>query len=86
METTTQKTGVFSKWYCGVFGHQYEISKCVTKHVKEYTCTCCHRQLTTNGRGMLTELTPTFMEINALLELIQQKRIEYRTHRKILAA
>lgn len=86
MKTTTSKGNIFSKLYCGLFGHQFEISKSVTRHVKEYQCTCCHKQLTTDGKGRLTELTPKFIEINALLERIQQKRLEYLSHRKVLAA
>lgn len=85
--TTSKKSGnAFSKLYCGLFGHQYEVSKSVTKHVKEYECRCCHKQLTTDGRGRLTELTQKFIEINALLERIQQKRLEYLSQRKVLAA
>lgn len=63
-----------SKLYCNLFGHQYEVSKKVTMHVKEYTCKCCKRQLTTNSNGNLIELTPKFQEINALLEDIYTKR------------
>lgn len=62
------------KLYCSLFGHQYEISKKVTLHVKEYTCKCCKRQLTTNSNGNLIELTPKFQEINAILEEIYMKR------------
>jgi hypothetical protein len=43
-------------------------------HVKEYTCKCCKRQLTTNGNGNLIELTPKFKEINAILEDIYMRR------------
>lgn len=62
------------KLYCSLFGHQYEISKKVTLHVKEYTCKCCKRQLTTNSNGNLVELTPKFKEINAILEEIYSRR------------
>ena len=62
------------KLYCSLFGHQYEVSKKVTLHVKEYTCKCCKRQLTTNGNGNLTELTPKFQEINTILEDIYTRR------------
>lgn len=62
------------KLYCSLFGHQYEVSKKVTLHVKEYTCKCCKRQLTTNSNGNLIELTPKFQEINAILEDIYTKR------------
>jgi len=71
----TNPSNPVSKLYCNIFGHQYDVSKLVTKHVKEYTCKCCKKQLTTNGNGRLTELTPTFQEINSILEYIHTKRM-----------
>lgn len=64
------------KLYCSLFGHNYEVSKKVTLHVKEYTCKCCKKQLTTNSNGNLTELTPKFKEINSILEEMYMRRIE----------
>ena len=61
--------------YCDLFGHNYEMTKKVTKHVKEYTCSCCKRQLTTNSNGKLTELTPKYQEINSILEKIYTHRM-----------
>ncbi len=60
--------------HCKVFGHDYRVSRNVTYHVKEYTCKNCKKELTTNGSGQLTELTPKFKEINDLLERIHMKR------------
>lgn len=60
---------------CDIIGHRYEVSKKVTSHVKEYTCKCCKKQLTTNGNGRLTELTPKFREINSILEEIYTRRM-----------
>lgn len=74
MKTSTSHTSPISKLYCNIFGHHYDVSKLVTKHVKEYTCKCCKKQLTTNGNGRLTELTPTFQEINTILASIYTKR------------
>lgn len=85
MKTMNSTGGSASKFYCSVFGHQYEVSKKVTQHVKEYTCKCCKKQLTTNGNGRLTELTPTFQEINSLLERIYTRRM-IRLSQKSLAA
>jgi transposase-like protein len=62
--------------YCNLFGHDYQVTKKVTYHVKEYTCNHCKKQLTTNSNGNLTELTPKFKEINAILERIHNKRME----------
>ncbi len=59
---------------CKVFGHNYEVSRHVTYHVKEYTCKNCGKQLTTNSNGSLTDLTPKFKEINNVLARIHQKR------------
>lgn len=61
--------------YCSFFGHQYEVSKRVTYHVKEYKCTHCSAQLTTNGKGDLTPLTPKYKEINSVLERIHTSRL-----------
>lgn len=74
MKTTTTRNPIL-KAYCSVFGHNYEVSKKVTFHVKEYTCKCCKKQLTTNSNGYLTELTPMFQEINAILERIYTNRM-----------
>ena len=78
MKKTTHQPGGMAKWYCRVFGHQYDVSKHVTRHVKEYTCTCCKKQLTTDSSGKLTELTPTYAEINAVLSAIRHKRSTHR--------
>ena len=83
MKTTTNSKPI-SKMYCNVFGHQYEVSKNVTRHVKEYTCKCCKKQLTTNSNGYLTELTPTFREINSILERIHTARM-LRSKKKLVA-
>jgi len=63
------------KIICDIIGHRYEVSKKVTSHVKEYTCKCCKKQLTTNSNGHLTELTPKFREINSILEDIYTRRM-----------
>ncbi|MCK8480301.1 hypothetical protein [Psychroserpens algicola] len=75
MKKATTKTSSPLRIYCDIFGHKYEMTKKVTSHVKEYTCKCCKRQLTTNGNGKLTELTPKYQEINAILEDIYTRRM-----------
>ncbi|MBT8310093.1 MAG: hypothetical protein EX254_07620 [Flavobacteriaceae bacterium] len=65
-----------SKYYCSIFGHDFEVSKKVTLHVKEYTCRHCKKELTTNGNGRLIELTPKFKEINSILESMYAKRLQ----------
>jgi hypothetical protein len=64
--------------YCSFFGHQYEVSKKVTYHVKEYKCTHCSVQMTTNGNGGITPLTPKYKEINSVLERIHNNRMSRR--------
>ena len=62
---------------CKMFGHDYDVTRHVTYHVKEYTCSRCEKQLTTNSNGNLIELTPKFKEINDILE-----RIHFMRHKK----
>ncbi|TXE18301.1 hypothetical protein ES692_06535 [Psychroserpens burtonensis] len=61
--------------YCSFFGHQYEVSKNVTYHVKEYKCSHCNTQVTTSGNGHLTPLTPKYKEINSVLSRIHNRRV-----------
>jgi transposase-like protein len=63
-----------TKLYCDFFGHNYKRTKNVTNHVKEYTCTRCNKQLTTDSNGRLTELTPKYRDINSTLERIYNHR------------
>ncbi|WP_194767325.1 hypothetical protein [Tamlana sp. I1] len=76
MRPSTNKLALIPKMYCHFFGHDYVVSKKVTSHVKEYTCKHCKHELTTNSNGKLTELTPKFREINALLERIYNSKSE----------
>jgi hypothetical protein len=60
--------------HCMLFGHTYQVSRNVTYHVKEYECTVCKNQLTTNAQGNLVKLTPKFKEINDVLERVHNKK------------
>jgi len=75
MKTSTSIEMAGSRLYCSVFGHQYQVSKNVTEYIKEYTCNCCKKELTTKGNGKLTELTAKYKEINRILEHIYNKRV-----------
>lgn len=54
------------------------VTKNVTYHVKEYACKHCKEQMTTNGNGKLTLLTPKYKEINSVLEKIHKNRLRKR--------
>ena len=75
MEKNTRKSSIIPKMYCNLFGHDYQVTKKVTSHVKEYKCSHCKKELTTNSNGQLTELTPKFREINEILERIHNSRM-----------
>ncbi|WP_081956198.1 hypothetical protein [Jejuia pallidilutea] len=75
MQNKSTNTAFIPKMYCNIFGHDYYVTKKVTRHVKEYTCSHCKKQLTTSSNGNLVELTPKFKEINAILERIHQSRM-----------
>lgn len=82
MQKTTNKPAFIPKVYCNLFGHDYQVSKKVTNHVKEYTCKNCKKELTTNSNGRLTELTPEFREINDLLNhihILKTERLKKRS-------
>lgn len=76
MRKTTNKPTLIPKMYCNLFGHDYQVTKKVTLHVKEYTCKHCKKELTTNSNGHLTELTPKFREINEILERIYTSKTQ----------
>ncbi|KAB1069849.1 hypothetical protein F6U93_03295 [Tamlana haliotis] len=76
MKTTSNKMALIPKVYCSLFGHEYQVTKNVTSHVKEYTCKNCKKELTTDSNGNLTELTPTFREINVILERVYNSKTE----------
>lgn len=63
-------TGIF----CNFFGHHFTVSKKVTKHIKEYRCLHCQKQVTTDETGKLSALTPQMQEINNTLADMYQKR------------
>ncbi|KJD35279.1 hypothetical protein PW52_11470 [Tamlana sedimentorum] len=71
---STFKAALLPRIYCNIFGHDYHVTKKVTRHVKEYRCSHCKKELTTNGNGDLTALTPKFKEINEVLEKIHSVR------------
>ena len=77
------KPNLTNKLYCSVFGHNYFLSKKVTYHVKEFTCKCCQKQVTTDVNGELIDLTPKFQEINSVLERVhnnRKRRLQEKQH------
>ncbi|WP_136468779.1 hypothetical protein [Flagellimonas onchidii] len=75
MKTTTTPHGnKFSSFFCNLFGHHYVVSKKVTKHIKEYKCVHCQKQVTTDVSGKLSALTPQRRDINSTLEDMYRKR------------
>jgi len=65
MKKTTNKPAFIPTMYCNLFGHDFEVTKKVTFHIKEYTCKHCKKQL-----------TPKFKEINNILERIHNSRTQ----------
>ncbi|MFB9056027.1 hypothetical protein ACFFU9_04660 [Mariniflexile ostreae] len=84
MKNTTKKPAFIPAMYCSLLGHDYQVTKKVTNHVKEYTCKNCKKQLTTNSNGDLIELTSKFKEINATLERVYNKKME-RANEKVMS-
>ncbi len=65
--------------HCTFFGHDYVVSNNVTSFIKEYKCTHCNNQVTTDSNGNLIPLTPKFQEINSVLKHIHLKKKKRRT-------
>ena len=65
----------FSKIYCSIFNHNYVLSRNVTHYIKEFTCTHCGQQATTNSRGRLEAMTPKLKEINEALAFVHAKKV-----------
>ena len=59
---------------CSVIGHRYRVSKRVTRHIKEYRCTCCGSEVTDTASGELTKLTAQIRETNTFLANFHQRR------------
>lgn len=70
-----------AKIYCSLFGHNYITSKQVTHHIKEYTCSHCREQATTNSRGRLEAMTPKLKEINDALAIVHAKKAARNTNK-----
>ena len=75
MKKVDNQTSNHSSLYCTFFGHNFQVSKKVTYHVKEYKFCNCKKEMTTNSNGNLTELTPKFREINSVLERIHNNKL-----------
>ncbi len=71
---TPKSSFSIAKIYCGLFGHKYVASKQVTNYIKEYTCSHCREQVTTNSKGRLEVMTPKLKEINDVLAFVHQKK------------
>ena len=61
---------------CAIFGHNFQISKEITYHVKEYKCKNCGMEMTINSDGVMVPLTLKHKRINSLLHKIHTKRLE----------
>ncbi|MFL1894482.1 hypothetical protein ACJRPK_02195 [Aquimarina sp. 2-A2] len=81
--TTPSPSFSFAKMFCSLFGHNYHLSKSVTDHVKEYTCSNCGEQATTNSKGHLETMTPKLKEINKDLAFVHAKKMARKNENKI---
>jgi len=72
----------FTGFVCSTFGHHYEVSRRITDHINEYTCSHCGKEITDTASGGLEILTMKNKQINAVLASF----IEKRTRRRLTAA
>ena len=69
---------------CSFFGHEFQVTKRVTLHVKEFKCRNCNKQFTTDQSGNITRLTSRHKEINEVLEMMYQKKLRRKSLKSIL--
>lgn len=73
----TKKTPLLSpigKLLCHYFGHRLFISRRITNHIKEYSCSRCGQEMTDTANGFLEDLTPRLQETNTFLAQVHQRR------------
>lgn len=68
------KITLLKKIFCFFFGHKLVITKDITKHIKEYKCTCCNLELTNNHKGVKSVLTPELKDANTTVMNFYIKR------------
>lgn len=59
---------------CSILGHHYKVTNQITKHISEYHCTCCGKEVTNTDKGFLTELTLEQRELNKKLYSYVKRR------------
>ncbi|CAM3900842.1 Transposase [Flavobacterium jumunjinense] len=68
------------KLNCTLFGHKLVVTKDITKHIREYKCTCCELEFTNNYKGMKSILTPELKDVNTTVMNFYIKR-----HNRLIA-
>ena len=73
--TLIKEKFLFKKILCSLLGHKFIITRNITNHFKEFKCTVCHLELTNDGKGQKTFLTPELKEINEALINFHKKKL-----------
>lgn len=60
--------------FCYYFGHRLRVSRRITDHIKEYSCSRCGQEMTDTANGFLADLTPRLQETNTFLAKIHKRR------------
>ena len=69
-----------SSIFCLVKGHRFKVSKKVTKHIKEYSCSCCGLEVCVDPGGKVIVLTPRLKNIHSGLANDILKRRNRKKH------
>lgn len=72
--TKTKEINTPRKILCSFFGHKIVTTRNVTNHFKEYKCSVCNLEMTTDLKGHKTFLTPELKDINEVLLSLYNKR------------
>ena len=64
-----------NKVLCTIFGHHYELLKSF-RHIKEYDCIHCGKQITSFDGRKIYPLTPEIKKINQAVEAFYNSSID----------
>lgn len=73
-QNSSNPTFLFSGFVCRISGHQYRVSKTITKHIKEYQCKVCGKEITNTSTGGLEVLNLKNRTVNRVLASFYKRR------------
>jgi DNA-directed RNA polymerase subunit RPC12/RpoP len=74
MKNTNATKSPVMTFMCSVLGHKYSVTTKITKHISEYKCSCCGKEVADTYKGFLIDLTSEQKQVNKILFTYVQRR------------